>query len=438
MVEELLKYSLERINSLKHFYLLEKKSINSKVTKGIKKNRFGFSVDTYFRFLSCEDSEILENVQFQRLEKCVLKDIEIVSNRPEGDRYHVQFKFKNKDKLEKAGKETNIKNATTAYYQFVDMPIIHEHNTLIMLITRFEEFFANLLRFLYEKYPQLYLDNQKVSFSQIKDMGIDEVRQQILFQEVDSAMREKYDQWFTILKKHGMKFEVCEDELTDLNEIYARRNIVVHNSGKVNAIYKSLVPNSNAEIGELLRTSEKYLNESFNTIKTLIFIVLIESVKISDRDKGAELYSIFEMAYEELSQENYKMCKKVFTLISDSKYATADIKLMARINSWIAKGELDGYDSIKEEVTNFDVSTLQDIFVLAKYALLLDSDKTLQFADYLYEKEPFIGQYIVEWPLFKRFRETEQYISFTQSHTELQNIASIEVDSCENTACHSE
>lgn len=61
------------------------------------------------------------------------------------------------------------------------MPRIHNENTLIMLIVRFEEFLANFFCLLYNFYPEKYIDKQQITFSEIRDISVDEVRRKLYF-----------------------------------------------------------------------------------------------------------------------------------------------------------------------------------------------------------------------------------------------------------------
>lgn len=67
MLPSLLDYSLERINSLQHFYHLESTHINQLSTDGMRKNCFGYYADRYFAMLTNPDWD--ENGEVEKLKK---------------------------------------------------------------------------------------------------------------------------------------------------------------------------------------------------------------------------------------------------------------------------------------------------------------------------------------------------------------------------------
>lgn len=427
MIQSLLQYSLERIASLQNFYDLEKKSISSRSQRGMKINRFGFLMDTYFQVLVSGTEADRAKETFSSLQQQAKQYVEIksITNNEDGTN-EVQYRIKNRDELLKRGFNLDIRRAAVAYRQFAEMPIIHNSNTLIMLMTRFEELIANFLSILYCKYPHKYLDKQQIMFSEIVDIGIDEITQKIVSREVDKMMRESYVEWFKLMESHGMKFKSCQNELIKLKEIYARRNIWVHNSGEVNKSYIENVPDTITAIGEKLPIDDKYINDAFDAIKIIIFSIFIDAVKLWDKDRNLYMEHIFNMAYEELEAEHYTICYNVFAALSESKYLDTALLTMSRVNYWIAAKRMRGLEEIKESVETFDVSALEKVFLLAKVVLLEKNGEATEIIESLFEKKELPAQCLEEWPLFKDYRATPEYSKFKSEHPEYFEIASVE------------
>lgn len=427
MIQGLLQYSLERIASLQNFYDLEKKSISSRSQKGMKQNRFGFLMDTYVQLLVAGTDADREKESFSHLEQQAKQYIEIKSITSKEDGINeVQFRIKNREELEKRGFNLDIKRSAVAYRQFAEMPVIHGSNTLIMLITRFEEFIAHFLSMLYYKYPHKYLDKQQITFSEIVDIGIDEITHKIISREVDKMMRDSYVEWFKLLESHGMKLKSCQSELVNLQEIYARRNIWVHNSGQVNKSYLENVPNTTAKLGEKLPIDEQYINNAFDTIKIIIFSIHIEAIKFWDKDKNAYMDHVFNVAYEELEAEHYSICYNVFAALSETQHFDTAQLMRSKVNFWIAAKKLKGLDAIKESVESFDVSALDRVFLLAKHILLEQNGEATQIIESLFRRNDLPAYCLEEWPLFKDYRTTSEYHEFKSNHPEYFEIASVE------------
>ena len=428
MMTGLVKSSLERIASLQEFYESEQESIIEKAKEGMRKNRFGYQVDAYFFFLAAGTEEECQSTTFQKLKKYAEQYLEVTKVcRRDNDSGSVSYRLKSKKELVDKGFELNIKSATRAYRRFADMPVIHGSNTLVMLITRFEEFISRVLTKLYSQYPQKYLDDQKITFSEILDSGIDEVREKIIMREVERVMRESFSEWFKIFESHGMRFDDYKEDLNNLKEIYYRRNIFVHNSGRVNATYLNAIPDSKAKLGTKLSVDPAYLDNAFASIKIIIFAILIEAVRLVKVDRNDYLYSIFEVAFEELQNEHYHVSCKVFDALVKIKDSDAQTKMLSRVNGWISQKALNGLDAIKKEVEDFDFSALDEHFCLAKEILLENYNNATIILGNLFDTNRFDPVWIEEWPLFKEYKETPQFGEFKMQHPDAFKILSVEI-----------
>lgn len=295
-----------------------------------------------------------------------------------------------------------------------------------MLITRFEEFISNFLGELYIMFPQKYLDNQSVTFSELSSANINDVKQLIVNRQLDAIMRESFKEWFKIFSSHKLSFEHYVDEMKTLEEIYARRNVFVHNSGRVNESYLGLVKNSPYKVGDALAVDKEYLANAFDAINILIFAIMIEAVKLVKTDKNEYLKSIFDVIFESLCTEKHRLCVKVYSALLNNKNLDALHRTMSTINYWISSIELNGLNSVKKQIEDYDVSALAPMFGLAKYLLLEDYDYATTLLEELYDKEDVTVHMIENWPLFKGFRNTTQYETFKMTHAEDFKVATFE------------
>ncbi len=425
----LLGYSLGRIDSLQHFYNSELISIERKSRKGMKENRLPYLIDVYFSMLTSDNEEERKRGSFESLKTYMDKHIKVLNVKEEGIKKHIEFETISTEAEEKIT-NMNVKKNSLEYQMYAEMPIIHSHNTLTMLITRFEEFIANFIRELFEMYPEKYLNNQSIKFSEIVDIGTEEVRNKIIEREINEMMKASYSDWFKLFSSHNMDMKKCESELRILKEIYARRNIAVHNSGFVNEIYLSIVDDSSYQIGDALPIDEKYLSIAFNTIKKIIFVVIYEAGRFIKREEIKDFQSdIFNQAFEELSKENYEVSRKIYDILKDNKIYDDKMKLMSKINYWISVKEIDGIESIRKDITDFDTSAYASMFTLAKHILLDQYDIATQVVEYMFDRGDIRFIELNTWPLFKRYRETVHYESFKSLHSDNLSVATVEPSS---------
>lgn len=431
MREDLLQYSLERISSLQHFYKSELKTINRKANKGMVPNRFGYLMDYYFRTLISGTEAEQQGASFQQLKKQAEQYVKVINLKDEKNQKEISYRIEKIEELKAKGFNLDIPAAAAAFKQYADMPIIHGDNTLTMLITRFEEFISNFLARIYLTFPDKYINAQKITFGELNKLtalDIDSIQKKIVVREIDSIMRESYEKWFGIFESHHMDISACKDEILELKEIYARRNILVHNSGRVNETYINCVPKTKYALGTQLDATEDYLDRAFEVIKIVIFILNIAAVIFEKENKEDYLYNVFGQAFIELSQKQYSISKVVFLSLANNKDANQEIRNMSQVNCWIAKRELEGKESICKEVEGFDVSALDPTFKIAKETLLENYDRVNSMLEAFCKNENkgFFSA-IKEWPLFMHYRETEQYKAFAALHKEEFNISSLEV-----------
>lgn len=429
-MEGLLTYSLERISSLQLFYETFKDYIIEEAVKGRKKNRFGYDLAWYLRLRTNGEDVGNNDVQFLKLQERILGEVEILEDN-EKEQYTF-YRLKDPKKLANTGCELNPIKAEREFRYYSDMPLIHTSNTLVMLITRFEEFMSNFLSELYTLYPEKYLDQQQIRFSEIIDKGIDDIRQKIVLREVDEKMRASYMDWFKLLQDHGMKFDSCMSELDTLKEIYARRNIIIHNAGIVNETYVKTVPKSKLKEGDNAAISNEYLQAAFDTIRTLIYKIMIEATRIIKDDKIKYLDFIFDRAFSELLAGNYTISTNVFNELIHAKMTSTEVKTMSRVNRWIAEIELHGLESVKAEIEEFDTSILGEQYVLAKELLLENYELATKRIEQMVKQEMITVDMIENWPMFKRYRASSMYSDFKKSNPDFFAVSSFENNSLDS------
>ena len=409
----LLHVFIERINSLQNYYLQELKTIQRKENRVAKENKFGYLIDYYFSVLATDNKEEMEKESFKRLKDYAEKNVRIVKPIEDGK---VFYEFINLEELKNRKLNLNIKEAAMLFKRYYDMLIIHSDNTLIMLLIRFEEFVSNVLRTIFEMFPQKYLDGQAITYSEIQKRDLNEIRGTILDREIESVMRDSYTKWFEILASHKIALDSCKYQLEVLKEIYARRNIVVHNSGYVNETYLKNSGNTKTQIGERIGVTKEYLVEAFNCIKTLIFAIVVQSSKLYKDSERKYLEEVFAITFEELDSKNYSVTKVVYEMLKSNSALSEEVRNMSKVNSWISDIEM-GYD-VSDEIERFDTSALDNMFKVAKLILQKKNvEATVILDEELRNGKVFPN--VFNWPLFIHYIESPEYAELKDRHRDL-------------------
>lgn len=416
-MEYILKKSMDNVSCLIHFYETQKQYINKKSKTGMKNNQTGFLLDIYLNVLANGTDEDKKRNTFKSLEHFAKKYLEVKEIKEDTVVYVI-----------KSDTKIDISAASTNYNNYSNMPSMHLNNTIVMLITRFEEFVADFIKYLYLKYPQKYLDNQTVCFSEISTSDLSTIKEKIIDREIDAIMRQSYSVWFDILKEHKMNLDCCKDECDFLKELYATRNVLVHNCGVVNEQYLKNAPSTQYKFGDKVKIDDTFAKKSFECIKTIMLCTMIEGIRLEKELKDDIADVVFNYGFEELSSDNYNCSKTVFNALYNSPFTNEITKQMSRVNCWIARIELNGLDDVKHEIDNFDVTALDLIFLLAKNILLCKYKDATHVLEELCESKKIASLELENWPLFKNYKRTNEYKDFKDSHPELVSVASLEID----------
>ena len=134
--------------------------------------------------------------------------------------------------------------------------------SLIYLATELESFLKNVLILSFRYKPEILATCQKsISYEElVKYSTIDAARKDVMEKEVAALL---YRDIEDISKYFEQKFNIDLSELTEwkkFKELLYRRNIIVHNSGVVNQIYRSKTGYKGKKT--VLDVSYRYLNNS--------------------------------------------------------------------------------------------------------------------------------------------------------------------------------
>ena len=411
---ELLEDSINNIDSLNDFYMCQYDYIVRRAVKSKENNKYGLALDKFFYKQTNPETEI----SFSEEEKALIDEIlEDYSIKPENDSFQVTYKLK--DSFSKEGFEIDpVKAREKAICLYQQQKYLSE-SVLMMLLIKYEESISSIFRYIIEKYPQAFLSKKSITYSELISMKTDfeGIKRRFVDNEIDEIMREPISDWYSAFEtKHKASFLFADNLFDRFKEIYYRRNLVVHNQGKVNDIYLTYVKNTSAKVGDILYVDRKYLQEAFS-LTSLILVDTCFGLRGLADDKG-ELASwiINEYGYKCLVEKKWEKAKYIYKVVLQDKTVLAADFIVATINYWIATKNIDGVSAIQEEVNSLDVSSLRLSFATAKHALLNNHKEVSELLDECLEKRELSANSIKTWPLFNEFRESDEYSKFIEKH----------------------
>lgn len=419
MFEGLLAYALDRLDSVLDYYDWEMAILKDYLAKEMPKYNFAFLADYLFHLIAKDELTDDEVKQKESLYEKLKSNLDLPDEQPEKEQGIVRYRIINKEQIVDKSICTDVGLGAKQYRKLMDMPTMLSFNALSLLVTRFEEFLSDYLEILFRNYSAKYIDKQTIMFEDIAELKCTEqIRDFLVQQEVEKQMRQDYKSLIKLLgNNHGMKFDNINGKLQELYEVSARRNIWVHNSGKVNSTYMGIVSNTQYNAGEYAMITCEYLTNTIQIMKTVIVAIMLESAKLVCKDDVAEYLSdIFDTAFDALQNKDYEFCIYVFGVLKELKDLPADQRLMAQVNYWIATIGLNGSDSVKAEIAKWDVSAYDKAFSLAKEVLLEHFTRATKLLESLYINGELSNLEITTWPLFEVFRQSKEYVEFTQKY----------------------
>lgn len=425
MLESLLEKSINRIDSIKKYYLCQRDSILQNMDVGFDRNILGFEIKEYLQYMVTGKALIdIPNIK-EKIESYI--EIDSIAE----DKTFVKFHYIDLEKLKNRNIELNPEKAKREFLKCFDMPVLLEQSIIIMLVIRFEEIISHLFDYLINKYQNAYLPEKRIKYSVIMETGIENITKLFVKQEVESIMRENISCWLKLIAdKHTIDFNILDDYLDEYYELYYRRNIIVHNNGIVNDDYIKGVKEGfrrGLKLGDKAVLTAEYLENAISLSSIIIYGIFISLLKIMDNGKDF-IGVLFTLGFEHMLDSEWEIGKFIFRYLSRYKDQTSIEKTQSLINYWICIKNRDGLDNIYRDVENADFTAMQNEFKIAKLMVLDNFDE----ANELIERSfPIFNASSFEtWPLFIQYRQSPQYDILRESHKDFFKLK--QVDSSDN------
>lgn len=297
----LLDKAVCNVQNLYEYYITQIDSVIERVKKEGDKYKYGLILEKFFFFqcIKLDDFEISES------EIMLAQEIlETFSVEQREDGAVVQYKLRNTDKLEK-NYELSPGKAHSEFMKLIEQPKILNESTLMMILVRYEEAIMGIYKYILENYPDAYLKDKTITYSDLINMDSDikEIKVKFIEKEVDEFMRQPISDWYnTFMTKHKAEFKFENNIFEHFKEIYYRRNLVVHNQGIVNEIYlKNVCEEMKVDLNcnDKLEVDKEYLLKAITTTQMIIYGTFFGLRKIS-KDKQKLEHCLFDNGFNHM------------------------------------------------------------------------------------------------------------------------------------------
>jgi hypothetical protein len=296
-------------------------------------------------------------------------------------------------------------------------------SSLISMVTYFELLVAKLIQERLMAHPEAMNIKQKtLTISQIEEIGsLEEAKNFLVEQEVNDLMHEGLKSWMEYFS-NKMKINLgnLKDNIEEVNEVFSRRHLFVHNGGVVNNIYLTRVSKEyrgSLSVGDQITVNMEYFSNALKLFKKFGILLGLETWKRNTKDSKERDGFILNYVYELLIEDNWDLAASLCQFVMSDTNVTSSNRWVAQINYWLSQKRSGKFDSVVEEITDADLSALSAEYQLCRYALLHKVDSFFHLLEHAYPN-PIGIQQLEEWPVFRDIRETPEYFDFVKEKSQ--------------------
>jgi hypothetical protein len=284
-------------------------------------------------------------------------------------------------------------------------------------VADFEFFFAEIFRKRFMMHPEI-LSDKTITLKEVLEAEDTETVISVLAEKrISDLMYGPYESWIKELKDHaGINIEDLKLLTPTIKEAIGRRNAYVHNNGKVNKRYlQCCVPSQETDMtkGDVLQLTGDYIVNFLDYAVAAAAIVSSElSRKLETTRRADWEKELGQVTYELNLSKRYRASvlygPYAKGLDPEDEYAT----LVILVNDWVARKK-DGDLAWRTEVEHFSTSEKDDMFKMAKFALLENSKESQHFFLRLLLDRKITEDAIFTWPLLEEVRPSLEKLLHT-------------------------
>lgn len=285
---------------------------------------------------------------------------------------------------------------------------------LTMAVSSFEVLVSNAYRSHLMCNPNA-AENPEVKTFSLKDLfdfgSVDDAIAESIFQQADGFSRKGIRHWQTWF--NGKTFAIDMKKLAmdwhKTEEIFERRNTVVHNGSRATRQYLNNVDSKltkDLEEGDPLEITPAYLEDSLAQLSVLgLLLTFHVRLKLFRRDNLEETSDwITEQQFELILDDQFAQVRQIAECTKDLDLGAVN-QLLLQVNGWISKGRIEGPDTITAEVEAWDTSALAPNFRAAQAILSRNDERAVNLIEQCVDANAFSTNNLTEWPLFYWLRE---------------------------------
>ena len=305
-------------------------------------------------------------------------------------------------------------------------------SSLINLISTVEWFLASLLHAYYGKFKDAIGGKDKqFSLNDLKSLGsIEDATNLLIGQKVEDVLRASFEDWVVYLRETlKLSMAYLGDDMATLTECFQRRNLLVHNNGVVNTVYLAKVPadhRKRLKVGMSIPIEESYVDKSIRTFERVFLLIAAElwkKIDPKDKERGD---CLIDLGFRQLKREHWETAEGIYTVLMQDKAQQEVLRMIAQVNYWQCLKWQGRLADCKQEIMDSDLSAKDNVFELARAALLDEEKEFFELLPSLLKTKKLSRDSLFDWPLFREMRKSrsfqkkygKQYVSWLAKATD--------------------
>lgn len=321
-----------------------------------------------------------------------------------------------------SGSKGGIAKIARKFHKYDNQINLLYRNALISLLSSTEWFFSQILHQYYSKHPKAAgVENKTITLSDLKTFGsIKDAEDFLIDSKIEGILRGSFEDWMLVLKnemKLGLAY--LSDLELKLNEIYQRRNIIIHNGGIVNKIFLSKVDKSlisGVQIGDKLIIDEEYLERAISIFHKSFILIAAEIWKSLEPENVKRADTLIDISYENMIRGNWTVSEGLsYFITKDAKMGPYE-RTIGQLNYWLSKKRLGQWEDVIKDVQSVDYSDKKNILRLGLLGLKEEVDEFLQLLPLTLKADEITPEKVMEFPIFDEIKNTEKFKEYINSN----------------------
>lgn len=292
---------------------------------------------------------------------------------------------------------------------------------IVSLVSQFDAFLGRLIRNLFHLNPELLNASEKLlSLQQLLEFqSIENAKEHIVEKEIENVLRKSHSEqfdWFE--KKLEIPLRVDLPAWPTFIEVTERRNLFVHTDGKVSTQYLTVCKQHGVQLAdgvtvgaELGVTPEYFAAASSCVLEIGVKLSQVMWRKLQPQESGKADGLLVGICYELLTEEKFELAKDLldFSTIPAMKHPDEVVRRMLIMNRAQAYKWGGDEKTARRILEDENWSAARDDFRLGYAVLSNDFESAVKIMLKIGNKGDVGKSDYKEWPLFRDFRETDEF-----------------------------